>query len=95
MEVENIDIVGLQLLERLFDRYLHALGMIAGTARSLSIGLHYSDTAHILVGLVGSVASVAGCILGSNDHLVSVASFLHPFSEPLLTFSFLIVVCLN
>ena len=37
-----------------------------------------------VVGLVGAVASVAGGSLRGNDHLVAVASLLHPLAEPLL-----------
>jgi hypothetical protein len=70
VEVEDVDVVGLEFLERVSDREMEGL---LGVAREVD-------------GLVLSVgiASVARGVLGSDNHAVSILSSFHPFSNPRL-----------
>ena len=77
MDVQQIDIVGFELLERSVDRGVKRLGVVTSVARGVDA-------------FVGAL-EVSG-ELGRDDHLVAVASLLHPIADPHLGFFVLVVV---
>jgi hypothetical protein len=78
VQIEQVNVVGLQLLQTGLHRDVYALCMVA-----LEIGFD------LLLGAHGSVPSRE---LGGQNHFVTIVPLLHPFADPLLRFFTLIYV---
>jgi hypothetical protein len=79
VQVQDVDPLGVELLERVAERDVQGALMVAGRV----------DGAQTFALLVADV--VAG-ELGCDDHLVSVATLLHPLADPELGFVVLVVI---
>jgi hypothetical protein len=79
MNVQQINIISTQLLQRTVDRNVHGLEGIADKVR--------------LKGLcITRVTAVSSGVFGGNNHLIAVSFLLHPLANPLLRFFALISV---
>lgn len=78
VHVQQVDVVGLELLEAGLDRRVQALGAVA---------VEVDDDF-----LVAEAGVEVGRVLGGDDHLVADAAFLHPLADPLLRLLILVVV---
>jgi hypothetical protein len=78
MDVEEVNVTGLQLLEGSLNRDTERLGAVA----SIVGGLTRPDCR------VGE----AGCELGSQDHVIAVLALREPFADPSLRLLVLVVV---
>lgn len=63
VQVQNVDVIGLELLERLLDGDLHALRVVARAVNNVQSMFHRRRGMSVLIGLVLLVAAVHGGIL--------------------------------
>ena len=78
MYIEDVDEVGLELLQAVAERHLEGAFVVAAVVHTDALAV--------------TVLSVWGCVLGSNDHEVPVLLLLHPFANPGFGLFVLVVV---
>jgi hypothetical protein len=78
VQVQDIDVRGLQLLERVLDRDAEGFGAVASKVR---------------LDLFLLVFSIGAGELGGNDHLVTAITCGQPLAEPLLGLAVLVAIC--
>jgi hypothetical protein len=79
MHVEEINVIGLQFLERCLERDTQRLCAVACVVGSLA--------------WLGIIAGESSCEFRSDDHGVAVLAGCEPFSNPGFGFLVLVVVC--
>ena len=79
VHIENIQVVGLQLLQAVAEGEMQGFGAVAGEVAVDDFTM-------------AAVVGVAGGELGGDDHLVAQAAGGHPFADPLLRLLGLVVV---
>jgi hypothetical protein len=88
VNVEEVNVIGAELLQRAIDRDVHGLERVADKVRLKRF--HISSMAAVSCGILGchSVTRMSGCLALKRKgvyhlhHLIAVLPLLHPFTKP-------------